>query len=520
MMKQAKHAGKEMPKPAVKPFLFTMALMIIIMVCFALLKTYVLHGNMLFSANATYAANDTGTEYVRAPAVSGQFYPSGKGNLEMMVDSFLKTAEDKKLGTIKALLVPHAGYIYSGQVAAQGFKQLETQKLRIKKVFIVANNHASGAYYSGVSIPNFTHYETPLGKVQVSKIAKELSTKQPFTFNPTAHTAHVEEVEIPFLQRELGSDFEIIPMVIGSANQDTINDAAKAINDYIDDETLIVISSDLSHYYHYDDAVKLDTSCIAQIENQSFAGTSNCEACGRDAILIALRISEMNGWKAKIIDYKNSGDTAGDKSAVVGYSAIAFYTDAQQFTAEVVNPAEQKTLLKLARDAVETYVKEGKQPNLDNLDITDTMKEVRGCFVTLNENGQLRGCIGHIVPQKPLYECVIENAINAASADPRFPPVSEPELDDIEIDISVLTLAQKLEYDGPDDLLSKLRPNIDGVVLRSGYRQSTFLPQVWEMFANDKTAFLEALCKKQGSENDCWKSANVDVYQAQVFKEE
>jgi AmmeMemoRadiSam system protein A len=164
-------------------------------------------------------------------------------------------------------------------------------------------------------------------------------------------------------------------------------------------------------------------------------------------------------------------------------------------------------------------VKEKKTPDPATLQLTPTLKEVRGCFVTLNEDGQLRGCIGHIVPQKPLYECVIENAVNAATADPRFPAVQPTELDKLEIEVSVLTLAENVPYSSPDDLLSKLRPGIDGVVLRSGFRSSTFLPQVWEMFSNDKLSFLEALCQKQGSADDCWKSAKVDVYQAQVFGE-
>ncbi|MFC1741027.1 AmmeMemoRadiSam system protein B [Nanoarchaeota archaeon] len=461
---------------------------------------------------------ELGLEKARSAYVAGTFYPDAEGSLEIMVDSFISNTEDRQLGNIKALVVPHAGYKYSGQVAAHGFRQLERQKSEIKTIFLIGNNHAKGAYFDGISIPNYTHYKTPLGKVKISSIAEELAAKKPFTSNQQAHTAHILEVELPFLQRILGDKFEIVPMIVGSANQDTINDAAKEISKYIDHSTMVIISSDLSHYHPYDDAVKLDNACIKQVESQSYTGTEACEACGKESILILLRLSGMYGWKSKILDYKNSGDTSGDKSGVVGYSSIAFYTEQEQFKAEVVDANEQKALLELARTTVEGYVKEKKQPNIDTLPITDKMKETRGCFVTLNKHGNLRGCIGHIIPQKPLYECVIENAINAASADMRFTPVTTDELTDIHIDISVLTLPQEIDYESPDDLLNKLRPNVDGVVLRSGWRTSTYLPQVWEQITDKKT-FLESLCKKQGSPADCWKKAKVEVYQAQVFAE-
>ncbi len=342
--------------------------------------------------------------------------------------------------------------------------------------------------------------------------------ESPFTLNAIAHTSHIIEVELPFLQKVLDNDFEIIPMVASGLDQDMINDAAKVINDNLDPSSLLVVSSDLSHYHPYDDAVKLDTACIQQIEQQSFTGTAACEACGTEAILVLLRVSQMNGWKAKIVDYRNSGDTAGDKDSVVGYSAIVFYTEPEQFRAEVVNETEQKFLTKLARDTVDMYVKDKKTPEVDEADLTGSLKEVRGCFVTLNKEGNLRGCIGHIIPQRPLWECVVENAVNAATADPRFMPVTPDELDDIDIEVSVLTLPQDLNYDSPESLLAQLRPGIDGVVLRSGFLTSTFLPQVWDMFPS-KESFLQALCQKQGSPSDCWKEAKVSTYQAQVFRE-
>ncbi|MBW2967577.1 AmmeMemoRadiSam system protein B [Candidatus Woesearchaeota archaeon] len=509
--KKAHAVRKEHRRKTNRTFLLYIAVAVLIVILFALAKQYL-------SAAVHGAAEADVPEYTRKAHVAGTFYPAQKGTLDIMVNSFLESAEDRGLGDVHALVVPHAGYVYSGQVAAHGFKQLEGRKGEISKVFLIGNNHASGAYFKGISIPNYTHYETPLGKVKVSPIAAELSGEAPFTFNEKAHTAHILEVEIPFIQKMFGEDVEIIPMVVGAADQDTVNDAAKAINDNFDSSSILVVSSDLSHYHPYEDAVQLDRACVQQIETQSFTGVSGCEACGKEAILILLRLSQMNGWKAKTIEYKNSGDTTGDKNSVVGYGTVAFYTEPGQFNVEVVDAAEQEFLLELARGTVETYVREGKRPSSDQSLPSDRLEEVRGCFVTLNKQGALRGCIGHILPQKPLYECIIENAVNAASADPRFPPVTADELDDIHIDISVLTLPEELSYDSPEDLLSQLRPNIDGVVLRSGFRSSTYLPQVWEQLP-DKQGFLESLCRKQGSPDDCWKTAKVSVYQAQVFEE-
>lgn len=498
-----KNSGKE----GRNSFYILMAVLIIFAVIAAAVKIYFLQPKMA-----------PVQERVREPFVAGKFYPAQPGTLSIMVDSFLDSAECLDLGEVKAVVVPHAGYIYSGQTAAHAFRQLESRKQEIKNVFLIGSNHARGAVFQGVSVPNYTHYKTPLGKVKVSASADSIRKENPFTSNSIAHTSHIIEVELPFLQQMLQNDFEIIPMVASGLDQDMVNDAAKVINQNLDPSSLLVVSTDLSHYHPYDEAVRLDTACIQQIERQSFAGTAACEACGTEALLILLRISQMNGWKAMIIDYKNSGDTAGDKDSVVGYSAIVFYTEPEQFRAEVVDDEEQQLLLDLARDTVELYVREKKTPEVNKADLTDTLKEVRGCFVTLNKQGRLRGCIGHILPQRPLWECIVENAVNAATADSRFLPVTPDELDDIHIDISVLTLPQELAYDSPESLLAQLRPGVDGVVLRSGFRTSTYLPQVWDMFAS-KESFLQSLCRKQGSPDDCWKEAKISVYQAQVFEE-
>jgi len=244
----------------------------------------------------------------------------------------------------------------------------------------------------------------------------------------------------------------------------------------------------------------------------NFGESTKCEACGIYAILILMDIAKRNEWKAKIIDYKNSGDVTGDKSRVVGYSSIVFYSEKE----ELLTKEEQKFLLNLARETVESYVKNKKKPKVDETKLTPAMKKVQGCFVTLNKNNNLRGCIGHILPQEELYKCIIDNAVNAAVNDHRFNPVTEDELNDIEIEISVLTVPQRLEFSSGDDLKNKLRPNIDGIVLKSGFHQSTYLPQVWEQIPN-KESFLSNLCMKGGMAIDCWKDKSTEVYTYQAF---
>ncbi|MFH1641344.1 MAG: AmmeMemoRadiSam system protein B [Nanoarchaeota archaeon] len=453
----------------------------------------------------------TGTkkEIVRSAVVAGSWYPGDKAALDSAINGYFNNSIDVSInGDVKALIVPHAGYVYSGQVASNGYNQLNKN---YTKIIIIGTNHAQGAAVNGISIPNVTHYETPLGKVKVSDITDELLKNGLFVNVPAAHSTHIIEIQLPFLQKKL-SDFEIIPLVTGALDQSQIQTAADILSKYIDSETLIVVSSDLSHYYSYDDAVKLDSSCIKSIEAMDFMQAANCKACSIYAVLILMELSQRNSWHGKILDYKNSGDTAGDKSRVVGYGSIAFY-DAKE---EILTKAEQEYLLATARRTLTEYLNTGKIENTDAAQFSSALKKVQGCFTTLNKDHYLRGCIGHILPQEELYKCVIDNAVNAAVHDPRFNPVTYEELEDIDIEISVLSVPQKLDFDSGDDLLNQLQPGIDGVVIQQGARQSTYLPQVWDNFRS-KEEFLSSLCKKGGMAIDCWDNLSTQVYTYHAF---
>lgn len=247
---------------------------------------------------------------IREPQFAGTFYPSNRNELEKTVEGFLNKA--KKQCNAKAVIVPHAGYVYSGQVAASGFKQL----IKAKNAFILAANHTHVAYH-GASVPGYTHYKTPLGRIKVSMLAKKLGIQ---SINE-AHGSHVEEVEIPFLQN-LGIE-EITPtMTCGLDQQEAIN-LANLIDKYLD-ESVIVVSMDMSHFHHYEEANKLDRESIDAILDFDINKIYKCEVDGPELPAILISLAKKHGWTARLIDYKNSGDTAGNKNSVVGYAAIAF----------------------------------------------------------------------------------------------------------------------------------------------------------------------------------------------------
>jgi AmmeMemoRadiSam system protein A len=218
-----------------------------------------------------------------------------------------------------------------------------------------------------------------------------------------------------------------------------------------------------------------------------------------------------------VLDYRNSGDVTSEKDRVVGYTAVAFYVPAS----EDLGAAERKFLLELARKTVANVAAGGSLPEVAAKDVPSKLGEKKACFVTLTKSGTLRGCIGHLTAMAPLHQAVVDNARNAALRDPRFPPVQPDELDQLKIEISVLTEPQPLPFSSPDDLLSKLHPNEDGVLLHIGSRTATFLPQVWAQIP-DKVEFLNHLSQKAGCEPSAWrgKDVSVSIYHVECFEEE
>jgi hypothetical protein len=492
------------------------------------------------------SAKPASPQRVREPAVAGLFYPAEPKQLSAMLDRLLAAAETQPLGTLRALICPHAGYEYSGPIAAHSYKQLAGRDVRT--VLLMAPSHY--AFFDGVSVLDAEAYKTPLGLVPVSSKSVELAKEKPLRPEPrggvrrppwsgqspkragareddTPETwEHSGEVQVPFLQKSL-TNFSLVSLVFGQVDP---RKAADVLAKHLDDQTVLIASSDLSHYHPYEEARGLDESCVKAICELDLAKLKNAEACGLGPIQTLVHLAKTKGWHTKLLDYRNSGDTAGDKSGVVGYAAIAFFEpgSASQLKSESsaapspgqFNYAERRQLLALARRALEDSVRTGKLPEPDVKDFPPSFALPRGSFVTLTKHGQLRGCIGNITPRLPLYQAILENARAAALNDYRFDPVRPAELGELEIEVSVLTEPKSLSFTSPDDLLAKLRPNVDGVILKLGFQSATFLPQVWEKIP-DKVAFLDQLALKAGAARGTWRESGtkVEVYQVEAFEE-
>ncbi len=489
-------------------------------------------------------------ERVRQPAVAGLFYPKDPKVLAKDLDRYLGDAPTNVIAGVHALICPHAGYEYSGPIAARAYRQIAGTAF--DTVIILAASHY--AMFEGVSVPAAEAYVTPLGKVSVSSKARELAKRSPFVLEPkclvqrpqwarvaskptprdgddTPETwEHAVEVQVPFLQRTL-KQFEILPVVFGHASPAAV---AAALAPLVNERTLVVASSDLSHYHPYVDARSLDQQTLKWVCETNLTALAEPaaeeRACGRMPIMTLLELAKLKGWKPQLLDYRNSGDTAGDKSRVVGYGAVVF-TDSRVETAPAkpatdskpqaaFNSAERRFLLELARKTL-SQVTAGKPLTVLESDVVPAAcRAEKGCFVTLTKAGDLRGCIGNIMPTGPLYLSVIENARSAALRDPRFHPVTADEAAKLHIEISVLSLPEPLAFSNPEDLLAKLQPHRDGVVLRIGARGATFLPQVWEQLP-EKTQFLSHLSAKAGCPADAWRGRDVTVsiYHVEAFQE-
>lgn len=368
-------------------------------------------------------------------------------------------------------------------------------------------------------MPEVDSFETPLGRAALDGEAVKVLVTSPLTgYVPQADAPeHCLEVQVPFIQVAFARA-RIVPVLMGRVDAGAV---AKLIGPLIDNNTLVVASSDLSHYHASDEARRIDKESIQTIVSGSLDGP--IDGCGEAPIRVLMMLAKQLELSPVVLDARNSHETApryGAKDRVVGYAAIAFVPQAAGSAAaggEGELSAETKSyLLKLARTSLEACVRGQKLPS--TADAPSAAKVASGCFVTLHKHGQLRGCIGTIMPEDPLADAVVDNARNAALQDPRFPRVTPDELTDIDVEVSVLSVPARLEYSSPEDLLAKLVAGRDGVILEDGARRSTFLPQVWEQLP-DKISFLQHLSTKGGMAPDGWKRSTVKTYRAVYFGE-
>jgi len=442
---------------------------------------------------------------IREPVFSGSWYPQGKTDLKKLVNSYLKNSEDLNLGNVKAIIVPHAGYEYSGQIAADSFVQINSH---YDNVFLLGPSHKY--MLKNISIIQ-NQYSTPLGKIEKSSKIKNLLQEEIISEIPEAHKQeHSIEVELPFLQRKL-NDFDLISLVVGETDPELLKDI---LIKNLGEKDLIVVSVDLSHYNNYSTALNLDSYSVDNILNLNDQEIFNAEIDAPWAVSSLLKIAKEKNYKPYFISYANSGDITGDLSSVVGYSAIIFVEKEQ------LN-SNQEFLLELSRKTLETYYNENKVLEISKKEVPRKLRKNQACFVTLNNQDGLRGCIGDLIAEKPIYECVIENSINAAINDARFSPVTKEELEDIKIDINLLTKPKKLKNKNPQEILKKVKRYNSGVILKQGPYQSTYLPTVWDLISN-KISFLENLCVKGKMNKNCWQSplTEVYIYESEDFEED
>jgi MEMO1 family protein len=482
----------------------------------------------------------TNGSYIRNSVMAGKFYPADSTKLRHALNYFFEDAVSGKNFTPIGIIAPHAGYIYSGQIAADAFNQ--AKDLNFDVIIILGTNHTT-AGFNKISIYPRGGFRTPIGVASIDEeITRKLLNLDPdFVADIAPHeNEHSIEVQVPFIQY-LFPNAKIVPIIVGSSDISLCTKFGKTLANILKEKkALIVASSDLSHYPNYEDAVSNDRSTLEVIKGMNLSDIKSemqkkvnagihslvtC-ACGEGPIVTLIAaVKELGGDKASVISYANSGNTlVGDNNRVVGYGAIAFYKqdlnikvpESSTENNSTNNNAELDSLdkiqlLHLARRSIEQYLNSETLPLPRNL--TPVMKSNRGAFVTLKKNGELRGCIGSMSETLPLYNVVGKMALQAALNDNRFPPLESAELSQIEIEISVLTPMTKIK--SADDIVLGL----DGVVLKKGNKQAVFLPQVAIEQKWSKEQFLTQLCYKAGLSANDWQTAILFTFRADVFSE-
>jgi MEMO1 family protein len=435
-----------------------------------------------------------------------------------------------------AVIVPHAGHVYSGDCAGETFRLL--RGCAYSRVVLLGPSHQLA--FSGAALPEEDAFRTPLGTIGLDSDAiHRLASEPGFQILPRAHAReHSLEIELPFLQKVMPQGFTLIPIVVGRLDSKSLVSIAQAVQNLWDEHTVVVVSSDFTHYgpnYDYvpfrnaaaENLRRLDMEAIKRIEAvdgaefEAYRDSTGATICGAEPIRVLLQAARGRHLAPRLIEYYRSGDMMGDFSNSVSYAGIAFFPPRPDSESEApmseLSAAEQDDLLRLARQTITALVSDKTipQPSLADLPPSSRLREEHGVFVTLTSpGGRLRGCIGSIIGEQPLLYGVVQNAIASASRDPRFPPVEASEVPRLQIEISVLTPPAAIS--GPDRIVI----GRDGVILEKGGRRAVFLPQVAPEQGWDVSEMLRNLCMKAGLGPQEWRSgAKLYTFRAQVFEE-
>jgi hypothetical protein len=458
----------------------------------------------------------------RTPAVAGQWYPAKKGELENLLTTFfenIKLDEDIKELEPFGLIAPHAGYMYSGQVAAYSYSLLAGKKF--DTVILIGPSHH---FHTGkISIYNGDAYKTPLGDVPVNTqmVKAILDADENCVFQPQVHLyEHSLESQLPFLQYQL-ENFSIVPILVSTSSIPLLDKLANTLVETIqsDDKVLLIASTDMSHNHPYRQACEIDRRTIELIIARHWDNlhkeilSGRCELCGYFAVYPFIKVMQAFGSEQGVLlKYANSGDATQDTTArkVVGYCSIAFPKIKDTGQTQSLTEEDRIYMLSLARQSIKHYLTKGEILKTEPPQ-SPILLEDRAVFVTLYKNGELRGCVGQIIPQQPLYQAIIDMAVASAFQDYRFYPLRKEELDNITIEISVLTPLKRVEN------IDEIKLGRDGVFIKKGSRSGVFLPQVAEETGWDKKTFLENLCSQKAFlPKDAYLNPDTEIYIFQV----
>ncbi|MFC1502232.1 AmmeMemoRadiSam system protein B, partial [bacterium] len=476
---------------------------------------------------------------VRPAVQAGNFYPGSRSVLSAMIREFLKNAEETQImGDITGLWVPHAGYVFSGQIAANGYKMVQGSDY--ESVIILGPSHYTRLDFA--SIGSWSFYRTPLGEAQIdTQLVKKIRSNNVLITNmPEAHRyEHSVEVQVPFIQTVLPG-VPIVPIVVrNDLSYEKCKTLASILTRAIEGRKVLLIgSSDMSHFPNYRDAYDVDLRILDAVDSfdtrkiyrlkdsllQNNIPNLDCALCGSGALLtVMLASKQLKADQSRLLPYANSGDVTGDRGRVVGYGAAVFhkkpdkkYRGEERKMEDIpFSTAEKKRLFEIARESIHSVL-QGKHPQSFSVEESNLLLK-RGVFVTLMNRGRLRGCIGHFDADMPLYQIVSQMAIAASTQDPRFAynPVTVQEMDEIDIKISVLSEMKKIKS------IDEIEVGRHGIYIRQNGRGGTYLPEVATELGWNKIEFLEHCCmEKAGLPKDAWKKgADIYIYSSQILSE-
>lgn len=452
--------------------------------------------------------------HMRPAAVAGAFYPGDASTLSRDVDALLaeaRAATPVDAPVPKAIIAPHAGYMYSGPTAALAYARLMPLRGRVTRVLLLGPAHRVG--FEGMALPTVDAFATPLGPVSLDTNAiKEAAAHVPGVgFSDNAHMLeHSLEVHLPFLCKVLGDGFKLVPVCVGDARVEDVT----ALLDHLwgGEETVIVISTDLSHFLDYESCKRVDAGTVAAVEALDASRLTHQHACGRTPLCGLLTMAKRRGMAIETLDVRSSGDTAGSRDRVVGYGAWALYEAGAcqpgsvdpETAVEALLRDHGSTLITVARDSLHHGLVHGAALAVEIMAYPEPLRRNGATFVTLTTpEGHLRGCIGSPEPWRPLVRDVAENAYRAGFHDPRFPPLTDGELSSVSVSLSVLTPPVPFPVESEEDLIARLRPGVDGLILADGGQRGLFLPAVWESL-RDPRDFVRHLKRKAGLPAGHW----------------